>query len=179
MGHLTLLIALALAGSGKAPAWFDRSVAGYALQYDETHGQAGIHDPKTNYYLLRSIECDGAHLTVILTRDRTIMTSNGYRVPNFKDPSGAEGYTAVVEKPLSSLSTSKGVRIGDTPSQVKARLGKPTEIKTTGSRKQFVELDYVWRDIKNGEGHIWTNSYTFKQGKLIEITFNREMYPEE
>lgn len=174
----TLLFgATLLQGGPKQPAWLDTNIAGYALKYNEQFSPVGVFDPKSGFYIVRGVECDGAHLRLTLTRDRQAVVGEGYIVPNYTTPDGGKGYSPLKVKPFQSLRTGKGVQIGDTVAQVKARLGKPTKIAKTGSRKQFDELTYFWSDVKNGEGHEWSNIYTFKNGKLIEITFDREAVP--
>lgn len=164
-------------GSGKAPTWLDLKVAGYALKFDDQNPMIGVHDAKSGFYLVRGVECDGAHLRVTLTRDRKIVSDEGYQIPGYKPVDGIERYLTLKEKPLSTLSTGKGIKIGDSPQRVRTLLGAATKTQKTGSRKQFDEMTYFWRDVKNGEGWEWTNTYTFKGGKLIEISFNREAVP--
>lgn len=169
MKNILAIVALALGSLGfasgsKAPAWFDRSIAGYVLAYDEQHGQTFVRDPKSGFFILRTIECDGAHVSLLLTRDSKL--TSGYQ-------------TEYQKKPITPLSTGKGIRIGDSQAAVRKKLGTPTKNLRTGDRKQFVEYRYEWHDVKNGEGHDWANVYTFKQGKLIEIWFQREAFPGE
>jgi hypothetical protein len=158
----------------KAPAWLDKSLAGYKVAVDGSQSQAGVYDSKRDFYLVRGIECDGAHINVTLTRDRHIVTNWGYQVPSL---SGNAGYQPLQNKPLASLATGRGVQIGDDEKALKARLGAPTSITRSGNRNQFRNHAYVWRNVKNGTGEIWTNEYVFKEGKLIEINFSRDAVP--
>jgi hypothetical protein len=154
----------------KEPRWLDRMVAGYALQYDDTHGTTCVFDAKSKYFILRDVECDGADISVILTRDRNIVAGQGYHVPGFTPRDSENGDRVITNKPLPSLATGKGVRIGDGPSRVERILGKPRRIEHSGSRKQFLDFLFTWSD--------YTERYTFKAGKLIEISFARESGPE-
>ncbi len=162
----------------RPPKWLDTKLAGYLLAHDDKRGQAGVFDKRTGFHLVRTIDCDGAHIMVMLTRDRREVSNQGYKVHkghelHIEDTS----WRPLDNKPLPSLSTGKGVRIGDSPQRVRARLGAPRTVKRTGARKQFLEYTYLWKNVKNGVGTEWRNRYTFKAGKLIEIAFNRDMVP--
>jgi hypothetical protein len=156
------------------PKWLDQSLAGYAFEYDEKHGQAGVFDSKSGFFILREIDCDGAVVSLTLTKDRNIATSQGYLVPDFTPKTGSPGSNPLTVKSLPSLSTGKGVTIGDSGAQVQSRLGSPTLRHHTGERKQYVELVYSWKDGKADNDFRYTETYTFKAGKLIQIDFLRE-----
>lgn len=149
------------------PRGIDRGMAGYALAYDPKHGSVGVHDPRRGFYLIRSIDCDGAMVTLLLTRDRNEVAEMGYRVPGFVPQSGENGSSALEERPLPSLRTPKGVAIGDSPAAVRARLGAPTRTRPHGP---FLDLVYVWKPKQEAPHE---QRYTFKQGRLIELEFVR------
>lgn len=151
-----------------APRWLDTEIAGYALKSDPT---VGVHDPKRGYFLVRTIECDGAIVTLTLTRDRNVVSGEGYAVPAFTPREGTPGNLKLVEKPLPSLATGKGVAIGASTDAVRARLGSPTRTKPHAA---FLDYVYAWRQ------HATTHEqrYTFKAGRLIEIQFFRDASPE-
>ena len=118
-------------------------------------------------------------MTIILTRDRHIVSDYGYIVPGFKDGSKEyEPSRKLTLKPLKELVTGNGVRIGDTPTAVTTRLGHPTTIKHSGSRRQYLDYEYYTESPRVRNGDIFTESYTetytFKAGKLIEINFNSD-----
>jgi hypothetical protein len=165
-------LALAIAPHGKMPAGFDNLIAGYAFAYDEKHNQACTYDSKSGYCIMRSIECDGADLTLLLTHDRYLIEGMGYDVPNFGKVDSSPSMKLIV-KPLPSLSTGKGVRIGYTPAQLRFKLGRPTKIEKSGSRHQFTDYVYHYIDGTKDDGDDFTQTYTFKAGKLIEIRFSR------
>jgi len=152
-----------------APSWYDQKLAGYLLLFDERHDVVAVSDPKSGYFLVRSAECDGALLSLVLTRDRKMVSEMGFKVPNYKTKEAGE--QKILIKPIPSLSTGKGVTIGDSPDQVRQRLGPPTKTKHTGGRKQFVELVYTWKSGKGEDETDIEETYTFKGGKLIEIEF--------
>ncbi len=162
-----MLALLATAVIGSAPRWFDTMVAGYALTYDETRKPIGISDPKSGFFLLRTVECDGALLGLVLTQDRHVIANEGYAVPSIK----AEGDMKLTVKPLPSLGTGKGVKIGDGTSQVQVKLGKPTRIERSGARKQFVDYVYIWPHGKSDTDGKDTQTYTFKANRLVEVNF--------
>jgi len=169
------IVLSALLLSHKAPKWFDTTLAGYAFKYDEKHSMAGVHDPKTGFYLMRNVECDGGVLILTLTRDRNIVTGNGYKVLGFVPKTHDNGSLQLTEKPLPSLATGHGIRIGDSPAKIRAKLGAPTKIGRSGARKQWTDWHYVWRTGEHDETLKYEQRYTFKAGKLIEVEFSRVM----
>lgn len=152
------------------PKWLETKVAGRNVKY------VGIHDSRNGYYLIGGGDCDGAHRRLTLTRDRRIVANEGYKVVAPELGLKGDGYKTLQEARL-PLSTGKGVRIGDTPRKVVAKLGNPTRTELSGSRKQFVEFHYDWNDVKNGEGVIYGNTYVFKAGRLIEISLVSNSVP--
>jgi hypothetical protein len=171
---LAATAAISAAGS-KPPKWLDKTLAGYAVAFSDKHQMVGVHDKGRKAFLVRTVDCDGAHIGVLLTRDRNLVTEMGHKVPHFKGK--YEGYSDMKENALPSLATSKGIALGDTPAQLTAKLGKPSTIKKSGNRKQFTDYVYKWRNLVKGEGEEWENRFTFKEGKLIEIEFRRDMVP--
>lgn len=165
-----MLLPAVLALSLAAPRWLDRMIAGYAIAIDAPHDTIGVHDAARGFYLVRTIECDGAIISLTLTRDRNVVAEAGFAVPNFTPRSGDNGSLPLVSKPLRSLATGKGVLIGDAPSSVVRRLGAPTVKK---DHRPF--LDYVYRVQLNEEAKTsYEQRYTFKGGRLIEIQFGRD-----
>lgn len=120
-------------------------------------------DPATGYWIGRGIECDGAHVIVILTKD-TKMFRNFYPLPPGEVPTAK----------IRFLGTDKGVMIGMTENQASAKIGKPKKRKLDGP---YIRTFYEWKDIKNGEGYIYSQELVFKKGKLIEIAVGREAVP--
>jgi hypothetical protein len=50
------------------------------------------HDPASGYYLYKSMDCDGAHTNVTLTKDRRMVTESGFEVARFgRKPEEAAG----------------------------------------------------------------------------------------
>ena len=144
--HLVLLAA--------PPRWLDRTIAGYALAYDRDHSVVTVTDPRTGYSLLRTVDCDGALLGLILTRDRATLEGQGYGVREFAPMA------------LPSLRTGKGVAIGDAPSAVRARLGPPT---------RATAKEWTYRRRTSGhEPQTDTQTYTFAKGRLVEVAFLRD-----
>ena len=163
-----ILIAIHLWVMPGAPAWLDFSIAGYSLAYDKSHSQALIHDRKSGFYLKREIDCDGALITLELTRDRHEISGelSDATTPEIR---GAQ------EKPLRNLKTGKGVKIGDGPDKLTERLGKPSKTERSGSRRQFLDHVYIWKSKPNGGAPVtYTETYTFKNGALIQVVFFRD-----
>lgn len=156
----------------KPPKWFDTSIASYSVSSGSNHRDVGIFDPKSGYYLLRSIECDGAIVTVLLTRDRHEIADNGYFVPGISPPENERDERTLKPKRLPSLATHIGVRISDSPEAVVRRLGKPSKTERTGSRHQFLTYTYSWTHSSGEtEEGTYEQIYTFKVGKLVEICY--------
>ncbi len=162
----------------RLPKWVDTKLAGYVFEPATGATEVCVFDHKTGYYFLRNGECDGAYLSLVLTRDRKIISDYGYAIPGYKSTSENNYYRQIKNKPLGSLSTGKGIRIGDKPAVVIAKIGKPKTISLTGGKFQFT--NYIYEIEKASGGHAgdttnYTETYTFKAGKLIEITFDRDL----
>ena len=81
-----------------------------------------------------------------------------------------------IDRPLRILGTGKGVRIGDTPAKLIERIGKPSKIARSGERKQYIDYDYVFKaKVEKREPVVFTETYTFKRGVLIQIIFDRSL----
>ena len=174
---MVLLAALVISSpptADHAPVWLDKSLAGYQVAHDGARSQVGIYDAARGFYLVRSVECDGAHIGVILTRDRHVVKNWGYEVPSLPETKGGQ---ALETKSLASLETAHGIKIGDDVKTLRARLGAPTNVNRSGSRNQFRNHNYIWRNVKNGVGEIWKNEYVFKEGRIIEIILARDLVP--
>ena len=161
------------------PKWVDTKIAGYVFEPVAGTTNICVFDTKSGYYFLRNGECDGAYVSLVLTRDRKIISDYGYAIPGYKSTSENEPYLQIKNRPLSNLSTGKGIRIGDKPATVMAKLGKPKTISLTGGKFQFT--NYIYEIEKEGgtnhagDTTAYTETYTFKTGKLIEITFDRDL----
>jgi hypothetical protein len=174
---LTAITWAILCSPSKPPAWFDKSVAGYVLQWDDKHPGGCFFDSKKGFYVMRVPECDGSHLSLILTRDRKMVAGSAFHVKDLPKSMGENGYDTVHSASFRSLATGKGISIGDSQSVVRAKLGAPSKQEKAGNRKQFLEWTYLWRDVKKGVGAEWQNIYVFKTGKLIEVRFHRDSVP--
>jgi hypothetical protein len=150
------------------PDWLDDTVAGYAFSLEDGRSTVGVRDPATGYCLVRTTECDGALLSLVLTRDRRRVVEAGYRVPGFA-VHGYEGSLPLVARRLRSLRTRKGVAVGDASARVRRRLGPPTRTESSGQGR----LDYVYRG-RAADGAEHTQTYSFAAGRLVEIAFFRD-----
>lgn len=150
------------------PRWYDRSIAGYVLQNDEKHNTLAVRDPASGYMIMRGAECDGAILSLLLTKDRKRVAENGYQVPGYK--SDHTGDMKLQTSPLRSLATGRGVKIGDSPLHVKSVLGSPTSRKHDGPSNIYWVWTYTWNHSPYGDIE---QTYTFKNDKLIEIQFSQ------
>jgi len=173
------LLAIASHARHSPPAWMDWMLAGYALASGVKHNDVGVFDPSNGYYLVRDLECDGGFITVLLTRDRREVCGEGYFVPNYHPayrPDGVENGTMKLRVgTLRSLSSGHGVGIGDTPEAVRARLGVPTKVAREGGHRQYLAWSYVWvQGFTHDDQVTYTEKYTFKAGKLIEMCFSQD-----
>jgi hypothetical protein len=184
--RVTLLTALLgatlLAGSAQSKP--RSSVVRFSLAGEKLRvGQADFlkFDPESNYYLVHygyTWENPAAHLRLFPASD----LRNGE----------LEGYgTKVQLATLPRLRTGTGVNIGDTPAQVKRKLGGPPKSprfdKKTGeltySYRQRVVINipasaYIYREPPMAEKSIITRtysygaSYAFRNGRLRSISYS-------
>ena len=135
------------------------------------------HDPESGYYLYKTIDCDGAHVSVTLTKDRRMVLDCGFEVARFgRKPEETPGTT--IEDRKLELATKNGIRIGMTRQEVEDKLGKPTRTAVRGGEKQYWCALYKKVVMKDRErGHVLRNTYIFKHGKLIEIAINLDSVP--
>ena len=160
------------------PRWVDGQIAGYSLARDATRYQTGIADPTTGLFVVRRLDCDGAHLSLTLTRDRNVVERSGYDVPGFESRGPSVGSWPLTSRSLPTLATGKGVHIGDAPSTVTRTLGRPAKIVRSGARGQFTEHRYLWRIPAGSSSEfpvVNEQVYTFKGERLIEIAFYRNL----
>jgi hypothetical protein len=135
-------------------------LAGYAFAFDETHTTILVRDRVNHYYIVRDVECDGANLDLLLTRDRKELKDLIGQVENVRG------------KPLPSLKTGKGIAIGDSPARAIAVLGRPTY---RGPDGRYDVLTYSWHQHRSKHGdlddRVYEQTYTFRAGRLVEIHF--------
>jgi hypothetical protein len=156
----------------KAPKWMDNELAGYAFASDIKHHDVAVIDPVSRYMLIRVIECDGADITLLLTKDRYEVDNMGIGIPGFsKDLTNKD--IQAVEKPLPNLRTGKGVMIDMAMQSVIFKIGLPTKRYKTGKRNQYLNLEYSWTEGKGITAGLYEQTYVFKSGKLIEILFTK------
>ena len=149
------------------PQWFDNMLAGYAFASDERHKDVAVRDPKSGFYLVRDLECDGADISLVLTRDRKRIANDVANTASVGD----SGLPTLVAKPLRNLSTGKGISIGDSESKMRSILGRPSSFELDGNRKQFRVFTYHWTDRGGEMTAEVAQIYIFKKGRLIEIDF--------
>jgi hypothetical protein len=135
------------------------------------------HDPASGYYLYKSMDCDGAHTSITLTKDRRMVTESGFEVARFgRKPE--EGAGAKIEERKFDLATKNGIRIGMSRDEVVAKLGEPTRTAVRGKNKEFWCALYKKVEMQDKvSGRILRNTYIFKEGKLIEIAINLDSFP--
>jgi len=171
---LSLLAVTAMTHShGKTPGWMDWTLAGYSFAYDDKHRPIAVRDPKTGFYLVRDVVCDGGILTLLLTRDHKL--AGQYAL---EDANGDQDVNdAIAQKALPNLATGHGLRMGDSEARMNELLGKPGSRTIEGDRDQFTVYHYKWNvpaaSVKDVDSS-YEEKYTFKKGQLIEIEFDRD-----
>lgn len=173
---MTGLIA-AIAVSSSSPAWakdMTDAVAGLSVSVVSS-SRLARHDPKSGYFAYKTLDCDGAHRSVRLTRDRRLVEEEAaVDVPGFGQPA-TEFFGQGVTKRSLTLATKHGVRIGMTDAQVRAKLGKPDRTWAKSPYSATLYRQTVMDDRENGSG--LRNTYIFKSGKLIEVLLNLDSIP--
>ena len=135
------------------------------------------HDPKSGYYLYKSMDCDGAHTSITLTKDRRMVMESGFEVARFgRKPEDGAG--AKIEERAFEPSTKHGIRIGMSRDEVVAKLGTPTKTAVRGKQKEFWCALYKKVQMEDKvTGQVLRNTYIFKNDKLIEIAINLDSIP--
>jgi hypothetical protein len=159
---LATVLAIPALAAPRFAAW---KLAGRDLR---TCGHALVTDRSQGVHLYSSIECDGGHRRLILSRDLDAIRKNeGYEASkDFLD------YLPQSDKPLAAA-TELGVKLGDTPEAVRARLGAPA--RDFFSKKfQARELIYKYRDAR--QQRLYASYYLFREGRLfyIELSWDIE-----
>lgn len=165
---MPVAIALLAVLPGQSVARVTDSVAGFSV-HGTTVSQALRHDPKSGFYLSKSVDCDFSHVTVILTRDRRML---GVEVE------GGEARDINITQQSLPLTTKNGIKIGMAVNQVEQRIGAPDRVARMGARKEF--LCYLYRQIKMEDrenGYALRNTYVFKRGLLIEVQIHGDSIP--
>jgi len=115
-------------------------------------------DPKQRYYLIATGDCDGASVSLILTPK-----PDGYGI----EPDDKKSWGKFVSLPR--LRTGQGVNIGETPQQVKRKLGRAPHFLSYEAGKK--ERIYQYR-ANLGNGWQYLGIYTFHNERLWAIHYN-------
>lgn len=149
------------------------SIAGYILRYDPTHGDTAVKDTASPYVLIRTVDCDGASITLCLSKEMDDLESVGLGPQSISSAKfDSDGRTAKKDK-LRSLSTGAGVSIGDSQATVIKKLGKPTSRNKSTTVSGGTDFCYEYHPHAPQSGPYFEEDYTFKNGKLVRIEFSR------
>lgn len=151
------------------------SMAGLSVESRELTA-ACWHDPKSGFFAVKTLDCDGAHRMVMLTKDRRVVNDYGYDTTRFGRAPKDDWTGNKVEDHPFAAKTKHGVAIGDTKSRVLAKLGRPTKSVTKKGIYWCALYKKVVMDDKEN-GSVLRNTYIFKNGKLIEIMLNLDSIP--
>jgi hypothetical protein len=152
------------------------SAGGFSLESRQVTN-ACWRDPRSGVYALKTMECDGAHRSITVTKDRRVVASSGYNLARFGKPN-PEGYSNEVESRTVKASTAHGVAFGASRTSVVRKLGSPFKTVTRGSKGEF-RCDLYKRVVMDSreDGQVLRNTYVYKNGKLIEILLNLDAIP--
>lgn len=156
---LVLLPTLAVASPGSKPQKFPafvrfRLAGGNLMDKDNFYEK---YDAKERYYLISTGDCDGTVRTLILTPSPS---SSG-----MGDDDRYFAEKSLKRVTLPHLRNGKGVNIGDTPQQVRKKLG-------VGPHRAWAKKDSkarVWAYYS--KRHSYAAEYTFRKGSLWSIIY--------
>jgi hypothetical protein len=118
-----------------------------------------IRNPKSKYFLFTALDCDGAHVVAVLTRDKRTVEHGEFPV--------------VLSNRLTTR-VFREIKIDDQKSKVTQILGEPRRRKKSG---QF-EVHRYFKLFKNGNDQRYlVNDYVYKQNRLIEASIHYESVP--
>jgi hypothetical protein len=135
------------------------------------------HDAKSGYFLYKSMECDGAHTHITLTKDRRMVESAGFDIARFGRKPEFAPIQKVEDRSL-PLATKHGIAIGMTREDVVKKLGTPVRTAVRGGNRQYWCALYkkVLMETRD-TGQVLRNTYIFKNDKLIEIAIHLDSIP--
>jgi hypothetical protein len=151
---------------GSYPSFVRLSLAGSRL---EDEGSYVKYDQKERYYLIATGDCDGASIDLILSPD-----PKGFGF----DSSDAASRRRVKRVTLPRLRTGTGVNIGDTPQQVRRKLGVPPHWSSYD--RETKEREWVYRAailVKSRQQRgkqYYRATYTFHNERLWSIHYNMQ-----
>jgi hypothetical protein len=150
------------------------SVAGVRVDQREPFHLAW-HDAKTGYFVYKTFECDGGHVSLTLTRDRR-GAGYVYDTSRFGRKPYEEAKEQIVDRSF-PLATGHGIKIGMVRAELTRRLGKPYRVAVRGPKREFWCAMYKQVAGKKDSGVVLRNTYIFKHGKLIEVSLNHDRLP--
>ena len=137
--------------AGPTPRFVTYYFAGVDLRQTP---KADACDLKSNYCVEPNDGPDGCELSLRLAPSDKCF--KGYA------PDVVKELKQISKKSRLSLATGRGIRIGDTPQQVKQKIGAPTEQWFKNGRAKY---QYAFR----GSKIYYEASYTFDSNRLVEI----------
>ena len=165
-----LIVSTFLAASLKTPAAKagadtipgETTVAGYSV---EKTGHTLLRDERTGYYLIRTVECDGAHIHLALCADLRSHADRGFSEADIRPGR------------LRHLQTGRGIRIGDTPARVRGILGRPTWQGV--SKHTPGETVWTYHHLKGTQqnGVKYVTLFRFRKGRVSGVELSRDLLP--
>jgi len=142
----------------------ETTLAGFSIENKKSFA---FIDPKTNYILVRAGECDGAHRSLRVYRNRA----------RLKQSEDAHLANRLQLKVLPKLVTSQGIKLGDTQERVRQLLGSPTW--SGGSLWRTKETVWSYHTLKGtrDKGIEYITLFRFEEGRIMGIELMREDIP--
>ena len=134
------------------PRFVRLSLAGASVN---DRGSSVKYDPRERYFLLATGDCDGASIDLVLTPDLSAWNRR------------LEASTPRVSLPR--LRTGRGVNIGDTPQEVRMKLGRSPHFYSYDSERRARVYEYR---AKLGHGWLYSGEYAFRNERLWSIHYN-------
>ena len=125
-----------------------------------------LYDPKEKYFLIGTGDCDGAHMSLYLVPEAELGRSWS-----------AEWKKKIPHVTLPRLRSGTGVNIGESPTQVRRKLGKspdyysydqPNKIRVYQYRASWFERDSTGKNEKI----LYRGDYKFCNEQLISIRYS-------
>jgi len=135
------------------------------------------YDPKSKFFVYLTNDCDGSHRSITLTRDRRLV-GDLFDTSRFGRKSSPAFADAAIKERALPLSTEDGIKIGITPKQLQAKMGKPFKTAKRGAKGEFWCALYKKVQMENKDaGQVLRNTFIFKDSKLAEISINLDSVP--
>lgn len=143
------------------PSWLHTEIQGHSLNDREAGWNQIIRDQKSGWIIYKTLECDGSHRMIRLTRD-------------YKEVKRLGGNWAKWIEGRVAQSVVGQFQVQGRDSELIRFIGEPTKVIVDGRYRRW---RYIWRNVRNEKGVIWMNEYVFREGRCVEVSYHRDNYP--